>query len=711
MLGGVRGESLDLPVMMLHSSHTARCSSTIEPLTALEAETAFSCEGPAFPEVPVRMEGQWLLLGPQKGSNEPPVKVALTLAKVRQSCDGDGTPLLSVENGTDDRIWLVVVLGGAEALLDLMDAVGAAGAIRFDFSSRFKVHHTQIGSGSNAVVYPARTLRSKDQAVRYAAKVARSKEGPKEAKSDSEAKARLGKEVEMEVQMLAAVQGHPNILRFHGLFCGNQKANSPDPNWAVVSELCSAGDLFSAAVRVKYTESMCKPLVRDLLLALAHVHQCGVVHRDVKPENVLMGSNGRPVLSDFGIACKVSDSKEMRRQCGSPGYAAPELLKGRPYGTKIDVFGTGSLFFFCLARKVPFEGKNLTHTLSRTLQCVVDFSMSSVFTCISDECRDMILSLLTKEESDRPSAEKASRQPWLVGGGENARPHRRRHTVSIDGVVQRNLQARGGTAGSVGSVLPEADMATKLPGTTAKLPASCPVTPRQALPPRIPWALAPPLGSTAHAGSPSAASGEPPKRPQSPKTPRWGGSFDNPAQRSRRLRLATGDSMLSSIFGVTLPPGVPSAEAARGETPRPASHRAERRRRTVQIAEDSKLEEPPPHSQSGPPHYQSEKTALPIDIVDAIRAQTPGPQVPHQRSDRHCFTAIKARPSALIGAWSRDTEARQSSRKSISGNSASTRASSSNSTSTPKTTARPLAGSDSHQLNSEDDRKSPRPRS
>ena len=81
--------------------------------------------------------------------------------------------------------------------------------------------------------------------------------------------------------------------------------------------------------------------MRGLLAALQHIHQCGVVHRDVKSENLLLTDAMTVVLSDFGIAVRPDDEEAMKVRGGSIGYAAPEVLAGRQYGYAVDLFGAG----------------------------------------------------------------------------------------------------------------------------------------------------------------------------------------------------------------------------------------------------------------------------------------------------------------------------------------------------------------------------------
>lgn len=84
-----------------------------------------------------------------------------------------------------------------------------------------------------------------------------------------------------------------------------------------------------------YNEKEARDLCHVLLIAIQYVHDRGVVHRDLKPENLLLSSPGEDAtirLADFGFACSVLEA-DATDQCGTPGYVAPEILRGVPYRT------------------------------------------------------------------------------------------------------------------------------------------------------------------------------------------------------------------------------------------------------------------------------------------------------------------------------------------------------------------------------------------
>jgi serine/threonine protein kinase len=95
--------------------------------------------------------------------------------------------------------------------------------------------------------------------------------------------------------------------------------------------------------------------MRNLLLALQHMHSKGIMHRDIKPENILLKNNNYIediVLADFGLASQVTKNVNeiFFKRCGTPGYVAPEVLGfkeglGPFYNEKCDIFGAGIIFY------------------------------------------------------------------------------------------------------------------------------------------------------------------------------------------------------------------------------------------------------------------------------------------------------------------------------------------------------------------------------
>ena len=89
------------------------------------------------------------------------------------------------------------------------------------------------------------------------------------------------------------------------------------------------------------------------------MHVLGIVHRDLKPENLLLDENQEIKIVDFGLSNRYEQGKQLSTACGSPCYAAPEMIAGRKYnGLQVDLWSCGVILFAMLCGFLPFEDPN-----------------------------------------------------------------------------------------------------------------------------------------------------------------------------------------------------------------------------------------------------------------------------------------------------------------------------------------------------------------
>jgi maternal embryonic leucine zipper kinase len=126
----------------------------------------------------------------------------------------------------------------------------------------------------------------------------------------------------------------------------------------LVLEFCPGGELFDYIVaKERLKEREARSFFRQILSALRYVHQSGFIHRDLKPENLLLDEESNIKLIDFGLVAQPDDPQDLLATCcGSPAYAAPELIRGGPYiGTRADVWSLGVLLYALLNGFLPFD--------------------------------------------------------------------------------------------------------------------------------------------------------------------------------------------------------------------------------------------------------------------------------------------------------------------------------------------------------------------
>lgn len=186
----------------------------------------------------------------------------------------------------------------------------------------------------------------------------------------------------------------------------------------LILEYCSGGELFDYLISKKrLTESEVRVIIKDLFQVLMYIHNRGFAHRDLKPENILFDDQHRIKLIDFGLAANSSKNKAslafLSTCCGSPAYAAPELLRGQTYsGPAVDVWSAGVLLYSLLVGQLPFDDDNINN-LYKKIQ-VGRFTMPQF---LSPEVKDLIGCMLRVNPAERISVPKVLDHRWTRKGG------------------------------------------------------------------------------------------------------------------------------------------------------------------------------------------------------------------------------------------------------------------------------------------------------
>ncbi|GAA5028791.1 serine/threonine-protein kinase [Streptomyces siamensis] len=190
-----------------------------------------------------------------------------------------------------------------------------------------------------------------------------------------------------EARLLGGL-GSPYVV---GLY---EYVESPD-GAAIVMELVDGISLHTLLIRQgPLAPEAALTVLKGSLLGLADAHRVGVVHRDYKPENVLVGTDGSSRLVDFGIAV---DSGVSAGISGTPAYMAPEQWTGAPASPAADVYAATATFFECLTRRKPYQGENFAELALRHLDAPIPVEQ------VPEDVRGLVARGLAKNPAERPT--------------------------------------------------------------------------------------------------------------------------------------------------------------------------------------------------------------------------------------------------------------------------------------------------------------------
>ncbi|KAL1689585.1 Pkinase-domain-containing protein [Schizophyllum commune] len=179
----------------------------------------------------------------------------------------------------------------------------------------------------------------------------------------------------------------------------------------IVTELCCGGELFDyLAEKGRLEENEARIIFGQLCLAVAYLHEKGIVHRDLKLENVLLDERCRVKLGDFGFTREFERGNLMETFCGTTGYASPEMLQGRKYqGPEVDVWSLGIILYTLLTGTLPFDDDD--EGVMRDMIIRGEFEDPA---WLSLEARDLIKNVLQQDPTKRLTIPQILAHPWFT---------------------------------------------------------------------------------------------------------------------------------------------------------------------------------------------------------------------------------------------------------------------------------------------------------
>jgi len=279
-----------------------------------------------------------------------------------------------------------------------------------DDISKLYVLGDELGRGRFSVVKSATHLKEN---AKYAVKVVENKSLTDEENLEA---------LETEIAILKQLK-HQHIVSLKEVVVSKQDTY-------IVMELLSGGELFNRIVdKGPFPEAAAAALFAQILLSMDYLHSLNIVHRDVKPENILYLSDGADQIKliDFGYAGVWRPDKQLTGLCGTPDYVAPEVLtwyeddeSGTPYGKGSDLWSLGVLLYVILSGCSPFSADEEEAILELVAQAKFEFHEAE-WSHISEQAKNLISQLLVVDPAKRLTMQQLLDHVWLKDAVATAR--------------------------------------------------------------------------------------------------------------------------------------------------------------------------------------------------------------------------------------------------------------------------------------------------
>ncbi|XP_072961648.1 SNF1-related protein kinase catalytic subunit alpha KIN10-like isoform X1 [Typha angustifolia] len=210
------------------------------------------------------------------------------------------------------------------------------------------------------------------------------------------------KRVRCEIEIMGRLS-HPNIVRLYEVIETKSKIY-------LVMEYMSCGELYDYITeRGRLTEDEARYIFQQIIAGVEFCHLNKVAHRDLKLENLLVDSECRVKLADFGLSNIMRDGYFLKTCCGSPNYAAPEVISGNLYiGSQVDVWSSGIILYVLLCGRLPFDADNFPNLFKQIKE-----GLYTIPHHVSPLARDLIIRILVVNPIERITIPQIREHPWF----------------------------------------------------------------------------------------------------------------------------------------------------------------------------------------------------------------------------------------------------------------------------------------------------------
>ncbi|KAK7266463.1 hypothetical protein RIF29_19107 [Crotalaria pallida] len=212
----------------------------------------------------------------------------------------------------------------------------------------------------------------------------------------------MEEKVRREIKILRLFM-HPHIIRLYEVI------ETPTDIY-VVMEYVKSGELFDYIVeKGRLQEDEARNFFQQIISGVEYCHRNMVVHRDLKPENLLLDSKWNVKIADFGLSNIMRDGHFLKTSCGSPNYAAPEVISGKLYaGPEVDVWSCGVILYALLCGTLPFDDENIPNLFKK-----IKGGIYTLPSHLSPGARDLIPRMLVVDPMKRMTIPEIRQHPWF----------------------------------------------------------------------------------------------------------------------------------------------------------------------------------------------------------------------------------------------------------------------------------------------------------
>ena len=212
----------------------------------------------------------------------------------------------------------------------------------------------------------------------------------------------MEEKVQREINILHLCT-HPHIIRLYEVI------DTPTDIF-LVNEYVSGGELFDYIVsKGRLSADEARNFFHQIVSGVEYCHFQKIVHRDLKPENLLLDANLNIKIADFGLSNLMRDGDFLRTSCGSPNYAAPEVISGHLYaGPEVDVWSCGVILYALLCGSLPFDDESIPNLFKK-----IKSAMYSLPTHLSHLAKNLIPRMLEVDPMKRITIPEIRLHPWF----------------------------------------------------------------------------------------------------------------------------------------------------------------------------------------------------------------------------------------------------------------------------------------------------------